>query len=308
MRPRRRRLLAGSARHDMAAAGEERIEGGVQIRPADRCDVELGRCGLAREQELHRRAKRGLRQPDSLLGEVEDPLAHLGRRLLERPGRNDACDEPDLGRLLRIDSRREIENLLGAAQADHEGEELRRSPPVAAADLRPVEEEVRGLVGEHEVGEESHLRTAADAGSVDREDDRLPEADDDVRDADHPLEEVRPPGRLAREDGLGHLDVAARAERTPGAAHDHHADRLVGTGFPQRLQELVVRLHAEGVELLRPVERDRRDAAVGAVLDVLVRRGRQSLLKMSDPLSMIATRTPAAVMPIITRATQATCG
>ena len=119
---------------------------------------------------------------------------------------------------------------------------------------------------------------------------------------------MRSPGRLAREDGLGHLDVAAGTERTPGAAHDHHADRLVGTGFPQRLQELVVRLHAEGVELLRPVERYRRDAAIGAVLDVLVRRGRQSLLKMSDPLRVIATRTPAAVMPIITMATHATCG
>ena len=189
------------------------------------------------------------------------------------------------------------------------GKELRRSPPVASADLRPVEDEVRGLVGEHEVGEESHLRTSADAGSVDREEDRLLEADDDVRDADHPLEEVRSPGLLAREDGLGHLDVAAGTERTPGAAHDHHADPLVGTGFPQRLQELVIRLHAERVELLRPVERDRRDAAVGAVLDVLVHaRARQSLLKMSDPLSMIASRTPAAVMPIITMATHATCG
>ena len=297
-----------SARHDM-------------VRPARNASKAACRSGLpiaatfssAAAAWLESRScivgpQRGLRQPHSLLGEVEDPLAELGRRLLERAGRDDARDETDLGRLRRIDLRREIEDLLGAAQADHEGEELRRSPPVAAADLRPVEEEVRGLVGEHEVGEEGHLGATSDAGSLDREDDGLAEADDDVRDADHPLEEVRPPGRLVREDGLGHLDVAARAERTPGAADDDDADRLVGTGFPQRLQELVVRLHAEGVELLGPVERDRRDAAVGAVAEVLVRRGRQSLLKMSDPLSMIATMTPAAVMPIITSATQATCG
>ena len=117
-----------------------------------------------------------------------------------------------------------------------------------------------------------------------------------------------PPRRLARENGLGHLDVAAGAERASCAAQDHHADRLVCSGGPERSQELLVGLHAEGVEPVRAVERDRRDAALAKVVEILVRRERQSLLKMSEPLIRIATMTPAAVTPIITSETQATCG
>ena len=106
---------------------------------------------------------------------------------------------------------------------------------------------------------------------MDREHDGLPEPDDDIRDSDHPVEEVRPRCRLARQHGLRHLDVAAGAEGAARAADDYDADRLVGAGELQGAAELLERLHAQRIELVRPVEPDRGDTVVRPVVDVLVR-------------------------------------
>ena len=100
--------------------------------------------------------------------------------------------------------------------------------------------------------------------------DGLPERKDHIRATDHPPEEVLAARVLAGEHRLGHLEVAARAERPSGSPDDDDARGLVGTRRPQRGRELLVRLHAEGVELLRAVEGDRRDAVARLVVDVLV--------------------------------------
>ena len=77
--------------------------------------------------------------------------------------------------------------------------------------------------------------------------------------------EIAAPGtvRLVQETGE-HLDVAAGHEVLAGAAQDHGADRVVLLAARQPGGERFGQGGIEGVQGVRPVERQRRDA----VLDV----------------------------------------
>ena len=64
--------------------------------------------------------------------------------------------------------------------------------------------------------------------------------------------------RLARD--LPLAEVLAGAERAPGAGQQHGADRPVELDPVERVGELRVHRLVEGVEAVRPVQGDRRDA------------------------------------------------
>jgi hypothetical protein len=62
--------------------------------------------------------------------------------------------------------------------------------------------------------------------------------------------------------------MSVPAEKAPaGAGEDHHADIVVGIGPVERVEHLVDHRIAEGVELIGPRQRDRRDAVLHAVID-----------------------------------------
>ena len=98
----------------------------------------------------------------------------------------------------------------------------------------------------------------ARGGAVHRRDDRLLQApqgeDRPVVRAAQPMGDVA--GRLAELS-----QILADAEPTAGAGHDHGA-HLVGARFLVGVLNRAVHGGVEGVQHVRPVERDREDAAV----------------------------------------------
>src|SRR5208337_2516686 len=65
--------------------------------------------------------------------------------------------------------------------------------------------------------------------------------------------------------------VRARAERAPRARHDYRAHVVVRVGLVERVDHLVHHDAGESVELLRPIERDRRDIFRDLANDLFVR-------------------------------------
>src|SRR5690606_24163148 len=61
--------------------------------------------------------------------------------------------------------------------------------------------------------------------------------------------------------------VSTGAESASGPGHDDHPDVVVGVGFREGLHQLGAHGHGEGVELVRPVQGDRRDPVAHRVLD-----------------------------------------
>src|SRR5208282_5972814 len=71
--------------------------------------------------------------------------------------------------------------------------------------------------------------------------------------------------------------VRAGAERASRAGHDDRAHVVVRVGLVERVDHLVHHDAGECVELLRPVERDRRDIVRDLVDDLFIRHALPSL-------------------------------
>ena len=68
---------------------------------------------------------------------------------------------------------------------------------------------------------------------------------------------------------FGRAEVVAGREHAPGAAHDHHPDRLVRPGQDEGLVDLVQHPVVLGVAVGRPVQGDGRDGAVNGIENIL---------------------------------------
>ena len=182
-------------------------------------------------------------------------------RVVELVRRRDPRGEADPLGLLGADQLAGHHELLRPPEPDDLGQ------PRGAADVGDQPDPRLGhaddrVGGEHaEVARQRQLERAADAGAVDRADDRL----------GHLLREVPRVEAVAPERAQPLRRAAQRAERPevhpgreerPRAAYDDHAHRGVVGGGAQRGARGQHELVVERVALLRPVEDDVADGAV----------------------------------------------
>src|SRR6185312_11940671 len=68
-------------------------------------------------------------------------------------------------------------------------------------------------------------------------------------------------------------EIGTGAEAAAGTGEDHGADVVVAVGAVHRIEQFRQHLAGEGVQLVRPVQRDRQDAVLRRILDLLVLHG-----------------------------------
>ena len=93
-------------------------------------------------------------------------------------------------------------------------------------------------------------------------------------------------------------EIGAGAEAAAGAGEDHGAHVVVAVGAVHRIEQFRQHLAGEGVELVRPVERDGEDAVLGLVLDLLVVHDALPqvwLISITPP--MMSAMPPICLMP-----------
>src|SRR5437867_3879551 len=187
---------------------------------------------------------------------------------------HDAVDEPAAQRLIGGDDLAGQHELLGAPEPD----ELDQTR--APADARDQPEVVLGQAeprrarGDPEVARQRQLEVAADAGAVDRRDQRLLERLEVVEEAgEEPrvrAEHRRVPVSLERR------DVGAHAEGLAGPCEHRDADALVPVELVGQGAEVGTHLHRDRVALLRAIDRDGGDGVAELVLQRRVGHARPS--------------------------------
>ena len=188
--------------------------------------------------------------------------------VVELVGGGGVVDEPPL---LRLEAGQELpgeHQLLRPALAQDAGQPVDR--PGAAEERAPhVEVADQGVVrGDREVAVDHDLEATGGRVALEHRDRRLRRAEDPVADAGRALRDLPRP-RAADEVALELVEIEARAERAVAAAEDHDADLGVGLRPAHGLVELLEKLLADGVLLVRAVEPDAGDVTVDLVLDRL---------------------------------------
>ena len=142
--------------------------------------------------------------------------------------------------------------------ADGAGQALRAAHARHDAERDLGLAELRSVGGDDDVADHGELAAAAEAIAGHRRDDRLPRPGDPRQ----RLAIVAVEG-LDEGEALHLLDVGAGGEGLLRAGDDHAADALVGVEGGDRIAELADQRRVEGVQRLRPVERDERHAPAG---------------------------------------------
>ena len=151
-----------------------------------------------------------------------------------------------------------------AAQPDDPWQEVGHPARGAETKGRVGQPELRADRREPDVAHQRELEPAGQCVAVDRGHDRLRTCPERGRDP-----------HVARDRGCelalvhaGHgRDVATGRERAPTTGQDRSADRLRTADVLDSLEEAVQHLGVDGVELVRPIERDQRDLALGLDID-----------------------------------------
>ncbi len=126
------------------------------------------------------------------------------------------------------------------------------------------------VVGHHgKVARHLQLVAAADADPVDPRHRRLPDLAQPVVCVLERAEPLPILARVAEVVGRPRLQVRAHAERATCAGQDDDADLVVPGSVLRRPRQLAQHLEVEGVQHLRPVERDRRAVTGLLVPDAL---------------------------------------
>ena len=133
--------------------------------------------------------------------------------------------------------------------------------PGMTARLELREPELGVVTGNEQVARHRELAAATQGEPADGGDDRHPQAADLVENGERVgLAQRR--GRLGRQ----LADVDPRGERpVPGARDDDRAARRIGVEGLEVLPELAEQRERQGVQLVRPIEGEQRDARVGGL-------------------------------------------
>jgi hypothetical protein len=221
----------------------------------------------------HHRERRALAD---LVGEGAGGVEHLGAR-------HDVVHEAHALALGGGEALAGEHQLAGARGPDDARQQVGRAQLRHHPHAREEEADLRLRTGDAHVAEERHGGADAERVAVQHGDGRL-------RQLAHELREVLDAcgaaaaaaaraGAATGGDLLGEEShVGAGAEGAVAAAGEQHgADGGVAVGRAERLDQLTAHDRRPGVELLGPVERDRRDAVGDGVGDLLVAHGRRAL-------------------------------
>src|SRR5262249_9208209 len=152
--------------------------------------------------------------------------------------------------------------------AHQPGQVGRAEARVDAPDPRPHLAEAGRLRGDGEVTHDVEDVPAADRVAVHRRDDRLRDVTDRLMEILHVEADFRAgPDALVASLAAARLIAAGAEGPVAGPGQDYGADRAVGPRVAQRVRQLVDRLGAEGVQYLRAVDREGRDALCLLVQD-----------------------------------------
>ena len=192
-------------------------------------------------------------------------LARLGHHLL---GRDRVVHHPDAAGLGAGDEIAAHQEFLGAMRPDQQRPNNRAAVAGDNADFDVSVGKARLLRYHRNIAEQRKRRAEADRVAVDG-------ADDGLLDVEKIIHQAAPVGRRdrtassplalaiagSREVAARHaLDVAASAERASRAGQDDRIDVAIGAHVDPDLLELVMHDVVDGVERVRPINRDRRDA------------------------------------------------
>ena len=215
-------------------------------------------------------------EPQALVDEALDH-AHRDLRAVGNLPRQGVGDLPQLrvrhhalhdtepmgfGRLDEIGGPQELERLRGADEAR---QEVRVAVARHQAHAHVARGEAGRLCGHAHVAHHAHAHAGADREPVDHRDDRFVHRFQRLRHSVNALPEAVLPLQRARLTLPHASHVAARAEGAPGARHDDHVHVVVGLGLAERLGPRVDHRARERVELVGPIQRQRRDLVLGLV-------------------------------------------
>src|SRR5262249_12725898 len=184
----------------------------------------------------------------------------------------DGADDPEPERRLGIDDLAGEDQLARLGHADDARQEVRPAPVWMQAPLDERLGELRGRRGEANVAAEREVHPGARRGAVHRGDDglgRVAHGEQDPTGQRRHLVDPRPLGATLLHVVHG-LHVAARAESLASAGYHDHANVGIAAGAEHGVVEVVAQRAAQGVEALRPVERQRRDGVLHFVDQTLV--------------------------------------
>src|ERR1700694_106545 len=189
------------------------------------------------------------------------PLRDFDRHL----GRHDLVDETQLVGAPRRHRRARQHRLHGGVLSRRARPALRAAGARDDAEIDLRLSESRGVAGNDQVAHQRELAAAAQGVAVQRGDQRLAERGD----------ACPPAGLVAAKlvDGglVGHVaDVRPGGEHLPPAREHHGTDSVVRVELDQCDIDLADEIRAEGVQDLRPVQRDGRDRGLDVNQDVLV--------------------------------------
>ena len=185
---------------------------------------------------------------------------------------DDLVDETDLGGLEGSDDARGQHEFERLRHADETRQQVGAPEAGEQPELREREAQLRALRGDPEVARQHHRHADADRRPIDRCDHRLRERDEVERKLAEEvlLSEPRAAGRrgagLVR---LQLLEIDAGAERAAGPGPDDGADGCVLATAREGGDHLVAHRQRVRVQLLRPMQRDRRHAVFDLETDVL---------------------------------------
>ncbi len=185
---------------------------------------------------------------------------------------NDPVEEPEAEALVGIDHRTAEDQLESLGGSDEAGKEIGTTPIGVEPDLVERLSDGRLLGCDSDVTRQCEVGPTAGRGSVHTGDHRFGRV---VNDGDHlttRLDEGAERLGVLSLRQLPHVpDVGTGTERSAGTRDHQDPDVLVLGHLSDGLGDLLPHRPGKGVQLVRPIERDRPDAVVDGREDVLER-------------------------------------
>ena len=189
-----------------------------------------------------------------------------------------ASDKPTGERLSRWEDSAGVAPFGCLANSNDARQEIRRARFWHDAAPGEHETKLRVLAGESKVHRQRHGDAHADRGAIDRSDHGLGAFKDPQR---HHSTAVARNTRFCLDIAAtvgeclasGTRQICASAEGAARSGDDHGPHVIVGVHLVECIDDLVHHRSRERIELLRPVERDRRDVVSDVVNDLRVLHG-----------------------------------
>ncbi len=182
--------------------------------------------------------------------------------------RKNAVGEADAHRLPALDALAEKCQFAGLGESDQTRQQPGDPAAEKVADAHLGQADLRAFRHQQEVGGERHFRAGTERIAVDSRHDGLFEAQQTF--ADLLLTQQVLPALESAATSLVFLEIGPDAEGAALAGEQHHAYGTVGDRRGQGVVQFVVKLLDDGIQSVRAVEANLRDAALSRVKNSFV--------------------------------------